>query len=124
MPQRRIKHIAMMAADTNKIAEFYKSAFGMREIMRRDKANPAIYLSDGYINLAILPNDAAESNNAPPGLHHFGFEVEDADAASSEALARGASQGRTAVAAGRFAEGYVRDPEGQRVDISAGGWDV
>src|SRR5450432_952080 len=124
MPQRRIKHIALMAADTNKIADFYKSAFGMREIMRRDKANPAIYLSDGYINLAILPNDSPESNNAPPGLHHFGFEDEYADVASAQALSKCASQGRVAVAAGRLAEGYVRDPEGQRVDISAGGWDV
>ena len=83
MPKNRIRHIALMAADTKKIAAFYMSAFGMHEIMRRDKPNPAIYLSDGYINLAILPNDSPESNNAPPGLHHFGFE-----------------------------EGYVRDPEG------------
>jgi catechol 2,3-dioxygenase-like lactoylglutathione lyase family enzyme len=113
-----------MAADTKKIAAFYMSAFGMHEIMRRDKPNPAIYLSDGYINLAILPNDSPESNNAPSGLHHFGFEVENADAASASALTMGASQGRTAVATGRFAEGYVRDPEGQRVDISAGGWEV
>jgi catechol 2,3-dioxygenase-like lactoylglutathione lyase family enzyme len=124
MATNRIRHIAMMAADTKKVAEFYKSAFGMHEIMRRDKPNPAIYLSDGYINLAILPNDSPESNGAPPGLHHFGFLVDDADAASASALSMGASQGRTAVAAGRFAEGYVRDPEGQRVDISAGGWDV
>jgi hypothetical protein len=36
----------------------------------------------------------------------------------------GASQGRTNVAAGRYAEGYVRDPEGQRLDISSTGWEV
>src|SRR4051794_34241956 len=124
MAGNRIRHIALMAADTKKIAAFYMSAFGMHEIMRRDKPNPAIYLSDGYINLAILPADSAEANGAPPGLHHFGFLVDDADAASATAMSEGASQGRTAVAAGRYAEGFVRDPEGQRVDISAGGWDV
>ena len=39
MPQARIKHIAMMAADTHKVAAFYKEAFGMREVMRRDRPN-------------------------------------------------------------------------------------
>ena len=124
MKTSRIKHIAMMTSDTNKLATFYKSAFGMREIRRSDRPNSSIYLSDGYINLAILPNNVPESQGAPPGLHHIGFEVEDADAASALALEMGASAGRTAVAAGRYSEGYVRDPEGQRLDISAGGWEV
>jgi len=124
MATKRIRHIALMATDTDKLAAFYKSAFGMREIRRTSRTNGAVYLSDGYINLAILPNDRPESAGAPPGLHHFGFEVDDVDAASALALERGASQGRTAVAAGRYAEGFVRDPEGQRVDVSATGWEV
>ena len=124
MQHNRIKHIALMAADTNKVAEFYKSVFGMHEVRRVDRPNAPVYLSDGYINLAILPNDRPESAGAPPGVHHFGFEVEDADAAAALALTMGASQGRTSVAAGRYAEGYVRDPEGQRLDISSTGWEV
>ena len=120
----KIRHIALMAADTHKSAEFYKAAFGMHEVMRRDRPNGPVYLSDGYINLAILPNDRPESAGAPPGLHHIGFEVDDADAAAALALSAGASAGRTAVAADRYSEGYVRDPEGQRLDISARGWDV
>ena len=30
-------------------------------------------MTDGYFNLAILPN---HEQNAPNGLYHFGFEVE------------------------------------------------
>jgi catechol 2,3-dioxygenase-like lactoylglutathione lyase family enzyme len=124
MTVNRIRHIALMAADTNKVATFYKSTFGMHEVSRRDRPNGPIYLSDGYINLAILPNDRPESAGAPPGVHHFGFEVDDVDAAAAIAVAMGASQVHTGVAAGRYSEGYVRDPEGQRLDISATGWEV
>jgi len=124
MQPNRIKHIALMAADTNKVATFYKSVFGMHEVARSDRQNGPVYLSDGYINLAVLPNDRPESAGAAPGLHHFGFEVEDVSAAASLAVTMGAAEGHTAVAAGRYSEGYVRDPEGQRLDISSTGWAV
>ena len=36
----------------------------------------AIFLTDGYFNLAILPN---HEQQAPNGLYHFGFEVENGE---------------------------------------------
>jgi len=119
----RIRHIAIMTADTRKLADFYKTAFEMVEVWARPKENGAVYLSDGYLNLAILPNTSAESEGVPEGIHHFGFQVDDVDAAEHLALEHGATAGRTAVPQdGRFAEGYIRDPIGQRVDLSKGGW--
>jgi catechol 2,3-dioxygenase-like lactoylglutathione lyase family enzyme len=119
----RIRHIAIMTADTRKLADFYKTAFEMVEVWARPKENGAIYLSDGYINLAILPNTSAEGKNEPEGINHFGFEVDDVDGAAKVVIANGGTQGRTAVPQdGRFAEGYIRDPIGQRVDLSKGGW--
>jgi len=47
-----------------------------------------VFLTDGYINLAILnwktEKDADVGANGPNynGIHHFGFEVEDLDEAS------------------------------------------
>jgi catechol 2,3-dioxygenase-like lactoylglutathione lyase family enzyme len=120
----KIRHIAILTTDTNALASFYVNTFGLHEVMRRDKPNGAIYLSDGYINLAILPNDA-EAEGAPDGLHHFGFQVDDVDRSAQEAMRAGATQGRSGVPVdGRFAEAYVKDPIGQRVDLSAGGWAV
>ena len=120
----RIRHIALMTADTHKLADFYKNAFGMHEVMRRDRPNGAVYLSDGYINLALLPN-AGEGAGEPEGIHHFGFEVDDVDGAAATALSLGAAAGRSAVPVdGRYAEAYIKDPTGQRVDLSKAGWKV
>lgn len=121
----RIRHIALMTADTHKLADFYKSAFGLHEVMRRDKPNGAVYLSDGHINVAILPNDGPEGAGEPEGIHHFGFHVDDVEGAAQTALQFGAAAGRSAVPVdGRYAEAYIKDPTGQRVDLSKGGWKV
>ncbi len=48
----KIKHIALTTKDPAEVAAFYKEAFGLQEI-RRSKSG-AVFLTDGYINLAIL----------------------------------------------------------------------
>ena len=79
----RIKHIALTTKDPAKVAAFYQNAFGMQEIRRAP--NGAVFLTDGYINLAILnwktEKSADVGANGPnySGIHHFGFEVEDLD---------------------------------------------
>jgi predicted enzyme related to lactoylglutathione lyase len=118
----KIRHMAIKSADTNSLAEFYKQTFEMVEVWRTPKENGAVYLTDGYINLAILPNREA---GVPDGIDHFGFQVDDVDATAERALESGATQGRTAVPNdGRFNEGYICDPVGQRVDLSAAGWGI
>ena len=47
----RIKHIAIRTPDPEKTAAFYKEVFGLKEV---GQARAGFYLSDGYINLAIL----------------------------------------------------------------------
>ena len=77
----KIKHIALTTQDPDKAATFYKEAFGLKEIRR--SPNGAVFLTDGYINLAILnwktEKDADVGTNGPnySGIHHFGFEVDD-----------------------------------------------
>src|SRR5882757_1467879 len=65
----RIKHMAVKTADVPKLADFYKNVFGLTEVSRGKRS---IYLSDGHINMAILP-----AEGGPEGIDHFGFEVED-----------------------------------------------
>src|SRR6266545_5451090 len=90
----RIKHIALTTKDPDKVAAFYKEAFGMKEIRRSPSG--AVFLTDGHINLAILnwktEKDADVGANGPnySGIHHFGFEVEDlGEAAANIERARG-----------------------------------
>jgi catechol 2,3-dioxygenase-like lactoylglutathione lyase family enzyme len=116
----RIRHIALVALESEKVADFYKTAFGMEEVHRHTSANTegryAIYLSDGYINLAILP-----ITDRPEGIYHFGFEVDDVDQAYEGAMKAGAAPPyKTLPRDGRFAEKFVVDPVGIKVDLSRG----
>ena len=115
----KIRHIAILAADPAKLAEFYKSAFGLKEVARSGDSGEAIYVSDGHINLALLP-----ARNRREGIFHFGIQVEDVKGAVDQALAAGATGGTAELPRdGRFAETFVLDPVGTRVDLSPG-WKV
>jgi catechol 2,3-dioxygenase-like lactoylglutathione lyase family enzyme len=120
----RIQHIAISAKDNEKLAEFYKTVFGMKEVFVQPagtSGRKAYYLSDGHINLAILPT----GENGKEGLNHFGFNIEELDKTAQAALAAGATQGRMGVPQdGRFAEEYVLGPVGERIDLSVAGWAV
>jgi catechol 2,3-dioxygenase-like lactoylglutathione lyase family enzyme len=116
----RIRHIALLTNDQPKLAEFYKTTFGMKEVHRHAAAlgGEAIYLSDGAINLAILP-----ARGRPEGLFHFGFQVDSVEQTAEVAEAGGAKKGPEGVPQdGRFAEVFILDPVGTRVDLSQQGW--
>ena len=52
----KIKHIAIVTMDPPKLANFYTKVFDMK-ILHQSKGG-ATYLTDGYINVALLPNKA------------------------------------------------------------------
>lgn len=115
----KIRHLAIMTDDPPKLADFYKTTFGLQEVFRQPQG--AIYLSDGYLNLAVLKN----RNGETPGVHHFGFMVDDVQGTAQSALNNGAQPPEESLPRdGRFAESYIYDPVGQRIDLSAAGWKV
>jgi lactoylglutathione lyase len=131
----RIKHIALTTKDPTKVAAFYRDAFGMQEVRRAP--NGAVFLTDGYINLAILnwktEQSADVGANGPnySGIHHFGFEVEDLDEAAKKLEgAQGQrleeKEGLDMMAAGghRNFEMKWAGPDGVVIDISHTGWET
>jgi catechol 2,3-dioxygenase-like lactoylglutathione lyase family enzyme len=120
----KIRHVAICAENTGQLAEFYKSTFGMREVRRRPGPveSVPIFLSDGYINLAVLP---ASQNGGREGIFHFGFQVEDVPETSHRALTAGAAmEAEVQPQDGRYAEFRLHDPVGTPVDLSEQGWDT
>jgi catechol 2,3-dioxygenase-like lactoylglutathione lyase family enzyme len=118
----KIGHIALLSENQNTLADFYKNTFEMKEVFRHaSKAGggDAIYLSDGTINLAILP-----ARGRKEGLYHFGFQVEDVDETFEQVKAAGGSSEapKELPRDGRFAEVFIHDPDGTRIDLSAQGW--
>jgi catechol 2,3-dioxygenase-like lactoylglutathione lyase family enzyme len=131
----RIKHIALTTKEPDKVADFYKAAFGLKELRR--SANGAVFLTDGHIHIAVLnhkdessPDMGAHGPNFS-GLHHFGFEVDDLDEACQKLEA---AHGRRLTAKDE-SDAAMRDgvhanfemkwagPDGVVMDISHTGWE-
>ena len=120
----KIRHIAICGKDTPALADFYKTTFGMHEVkrMQAPSGDTAIFLSDGYINLAVLP---AAANEGREGIYHFGFQVEDVRETGRVAKEAGAQTGiAPRPQDGRYAEFRLHDPVGTPVDLAEKGWEV
>src|SRR2546423_15226541 len=89
----KIKHIAIRTPDPEKTAAFYRDVFGLKEV---GQARTGYYLSDGYINLAILKAKDEGSAESPRdaagyvGTHHFGFMEDDVDETCRKLVEAGA----------------------------------
>lgn len=108
----KIRHITYRAADLEAMANFFVSAFGMTIVHRRPDGG--IDLSDGTINLAVVPVRAAGQRQ---GIDHIGFMVEDEEEAIRRLEAAGARK------TGSSIEPYqvkFQGPEGIVVEI--GSW--
>ena len=92
----KIRHIAITAEDPFATAELFKQGFGLEEIGRGDSdIAREVYLTDGYINVAIVCWKRTRDNPNPYpegyGLDHFGIQVENLDDAETRARHAGAT---------------------------------
>jgi catechol 2,3-dioxygenase-like lactoylglutathione lyase family enzyme len=134
----RIKHIALTTENPAKTAAFYKEAFGLKELRR--SPNGAVFLTDGYIHVAVLKTKGAESADMGAhgphftGIHHFGFEVDDLPGAcekleGADAERLTAKTGDEATAYAEIRAGHANfemkwaGPDGVVIDISHTGWE-
>ncbi len=77
----KLWHLAVWTRQPERMAEFYSKVFNMKETFRTK--NGSIHLSDGEVSLASLnannpnyPNDRVQV-----GMDHFGFHIDDQQAA-------------------------------------------
>ena len=132
----RIKHIAIATPDPAKTAKFYKDVFELEEYSPVDSPlADGYYLTDGHINLAILnfktleAADKGEDGLSFTGFHHFGFQVEDAEATCAKLDEIGADR-RTRVTVDQTmgtanqqnVEIKYKGPFDVIVDVSQSGW--
>ncbi|HWP59126.1 MAG TPA: VOC family protein [Candidatus Acidoferrales bacterium] len=114
----KIRHIAYRANDVEAMANFFASSFEM-EITQRRK-NGAIDLSDGTINITVLPARAGRQEGEPArtGIDHIGFTVED-EAESSRILEANGAKKIATLELGSSAHYEVKyqGPEGIIVDL-------
>ena len=129
----RIKHIAIRTPDPEKTAAFYQKVFGLEEV---GLARSGVYLSDGYINLAILKS-VEEGSGASPreisgyaGIDHLGFQVDNLDEMCRKLEEAGAQATNqridmvhpTGSSTASYYELKYRGPDDQIIDITTSGW--
>jgi catechol 2,3-dioxygenase-like lactoylglutathione lyase family enzyme len=120
----RIKHIAIRTADPERTAAFYREVFDLEQV---GAGRSGIYLSDGYINLAILkPHEGTLES----GIEHLGFQVDDLEATLAKLeRAGGALLGEPEKrppadpsAPQSYFEVKCLGPDRQLIDVSSAGW--
>ena len=118
----RIRHLAILTEDVDKLVKFYTGTFGLKIV---HGVGTATYLTDGHINLAIIPIGPEREIEGPQlktGINHFGFEVDDVDAIRTACRESDAASSVAKRPPNREAEYRVQDPDGNPIDLSQHGW--
>lgn len=114
----KIRHIAYRAADPNAMAKFFAQSMGMTIVQKRQ--NNAVDLSDGTINITVLPLRAGTADGEPtrqPGIDHIGFTAENDAEAFRMMEAAGARRAGTVNLGTAYYEDKFVGPEGIIVDV-------
>ncbi len=113
----KIKHLAIKTKSPERLAKFYEKVFDMKVVLTEKSG--AIYMTDGYLTLAILKN---RGDYTPSGINHFGFQVDDMD--EIEKRLQAFDEPLTGRPSTRpYAERRAMDPDGNLFDVSVHGYD-
>jgi hypothetical protein len=125
-----IRHIGITTKDPWATADFFIQGFGFIEVLRRPN-NGAVIISDGYINVTLLPFQVDRYGGGHPGLHHFGIQVENLEEAEARIAPLGAVEqvewnktyGNQEGTPDRWVgERKWTTPEGIAIDVNPTGW--
>jgi len=123
------RHVAYNADDPDRLSEFFQFAFDMKQLGRRESNGmTAIYLSDGTMNLALVKNSPIPKKSVQllgikvPSIKEVGERLR----RSEDFLYPGEApiELRERPAGSPFKKTYLRDPDGNEIDISEEGWEV
>ncbi len=111
-------HVSIHAHDLDESVRFYQELFEMEEIPAPDFPFPVRWLRVGDLQLHLF-----QSDEAAPGGHHIGIEVDDFEAAHERVKKHGAR-----IEEGYFSklyelpdgavQMYLRDPAGNMVEVN------
>ena len=113
----RIRHLAIVSPDRERLVNFYTTAFDMRVIYGRPKST---HLSDGDFNLAIVDQGA----DLKARLYVLGFDIDEMEDLQGCLKKAGASSDPQPMPKDHDAEYRVLDPDGNLLDLSMHGWCV
>ncbi len=110
----KIRHIAFRVENIPAMAAFFEAGFGMTNMGERP--NGAVDLSDGTMNITLLPTTTPGGSH-PTGIDHLGFTFDDDDAGKAQIAAAGGIERNTVGITGAHYEVKFEGPEGVVVDL-------
>src|SRR5712691_11466620 len=113
----KIRHLAIKTKSPERLAVFNEEVSGLKRI--RNEKSGAIYMSDGYLTVALLRN---RGEAAPSGINHFGFQVDDIKEIE-ERLKKFEEPLEQRPANRPYAEYRAMDPDGNLFDVSVHGFE-
>mgnify|MGYP006135247773 FL=1 len=113
----KIKHIAIISVEPDRLAAFYEEVFDLEVLHRAD--NGSVFMTDGYLNIALLTQKA---EGKPSGLNHFGFVVDSNEEMIKRFEKAGMPAPRKRPADRHYAEYRAFDPDGNNFDLSENGF--
>jgi catechol 2,3-dioxygenase-like lactoylglutathione lyase family enzyme len=111
--------MAIMTLDPGKLADFYEKVFEMKVLFRSPEPGGAVFMTDGYFNVALLPN---KGNDTPSGINHFGWHVEDKEEIARRIEEFGLAAPTKRPSTRPYAEHRATDPDGNLFDLSEHGF--
>jgi len=123
MPRPMIRHLAVFVRDVEKVAEFYRSVFDMdviHQTVATETEGAAVFLSDGHLTLAILPQRL--KGEVAHGINHFGFTIDSLEDITGRIKAAGVEEPQKRPSTRAYAEFRGCDPEGVLFDLSENGY--
>jgi catechol 2,3-dioxygenase-like lactoylglutathione lyase family enzyme len=121
----RIQHAAIVSENFVREAKFYEAVFGMKrsrpgsaEEEKAIRTNYAVSIGDGYVGVTVI----GRKPGYVPGLHHFGVDVDDVDAAIARIRRNYPEVAVLKRPSNRpFATYGAHDPEGNYFDLTQEG---
>ena len=122
-----VRHVGIRTGDPERLGDFYKFVFAMKEVGRSETAGgAAVYLSDGTINLGLVKGSGAPG----AGIEVLGFQVPSIREVEEQIkkpigftypgeppleISHQPSEGPYRVV-------QLKDPDGNRLELSEEGW--
>ena len=116
MAKAKIRHIAIRSEDVDATAALLHEVFDLDVVRKRGTG--AIDLSDGDLNITLLPMDVGgNGRQVRPGFEHIGFTVDDEAEFRRRLEAHGAEELPSVQMGEAYYEAKYLAPEGLILDI-------
>lgn len=112
-----LNHVAISVPDLDEAVAYYTETMGFPEAFRVVDAAGQAVLVYVQVNASTFVELQPANEQRPPGINHFGVQVEDMAVATARFRERGANVAETVVGRTKAILSSLSDPNGIRIEL-------